>query len=381
MRDGFEFERRSVIAFDDDACAGGEQRRQRVSEPVGERRRICVGRIKQHQIEALDSGGAIQVRQRIARDNDGAVAVFGGAGGDLKVAVQHCPHSAIAFDEDDSPGAAGERLDAEGSGAGEEIKHSQIVDRSEYREQCFTNLVGGRPRGTALRTDQAAAFEFTGDYTHAQRKLSLRRPEDLVISPLVRGRSGSTGTAFEGECPVVNTARIIVNTVKGARVVTALAFALAFAFIVTGCGDSSTGTGQQSATIDSTPISIASGNDSKHKVKADSVYQISNDEALQQMHKRVTGANDSNWPSTDFKSRVMYGIELKPTKGGESVDVYEIEQGNGQVIIRANRTKAGEKCPLSKKTTTPYAVYETGPKRGKPRLELTDSIGSTCDGR
>lgn len=159
---------------------------------------------------------------------------------------------------------------------------------------------------------------------------------------------------------------------------------LAFALMVAGCGDSDTETADvdsDTPATDTTPILIAAGNDSKAKVKADAVYLISGPGTLRQMYQSVTGVSDMNWSSTDFKTRVMYGVQLEPTKGGESVDIHTIEQGDGEVILHGYRTVAGSKCPLSKKTTTPYAVYETGPKRGKPRLDLSDAVGSTCDGR
>lgn len=179
-------------------------------------------------------------------------------------------------------------------------------------------------------------------------------------------------------------ATTIAKTVNGFRLNATLVALLLFALFAVGCGDDDGGladTGKQPPATDTTPILIAAGNDSKNKVKEDSVFQISGEGTLRQMYQKVTGVSDMNWSSTDFKTRVMYGIQLKPTKGGESVDVYKIEQGNGEVIVHAYRTLAGDKCPLAEKTTRPYAVYETGPKRGAPRLELTESTGSTCDGR
>lgn len=180
------------------------------------------------------------------------------------------------------------------------------------------------------------------------------------------------------------TATTIAKTVKGASRAVALAALLALALLAAGCGDDDSGTGETGKlppATDTTPILIAAGNESKNEVKEDSVYLISGEGTLRQMYQRVTGVSDMNWSTTDFKTRVMYGVQLKPTKAGESVDVYKIEQGDGEVIVHAYRTLAGEKCKLANKTTRPWAVYETGPKRGKPRLELTDATGSSCDGR
>lgn len=159
---------------------------------------------------------------------------------------------------------------------------------------------------------------------------------------------------------------------------------IALAVAVAGCGDSKESTsdgGEPTTETGSTPILIAADSTSRLKVKKDSVFLISGDSTLRSLYRRVTGEKSGfGWSTTNFQTNLMYGIQLKPTRGAESVEVSKVEQGDNEVIVHAVRLDAGPECETADELRNPYAVYETGPFRGTPRLELTTAIGSSCDG-
>jgi hypothetical protein len=63
--------------------------------------------------------------------------------------------------------AARERLEAERTGAGEQVEHVRAVERAEDREQRLAHPVGGRAGALAPRRNEAAATEGAARHPHA----------------------------------------------------------------------------------------------------------------------------------------------------------------------------------------------------------------------
>jgi hypothetical protein len=73
------------------------------------------------------------------------------------------------LDEDDVGRAATEGLDADGSGAGEEIGEDSVSDaRSEDIEESLAEAVRGGAGGVPAGSDELAGAEFAGDYAHVR---------------------------------------------------------------------------------------------------------------------------------------------------------------------------------------------------------------------
>src|SRR5262249_11953578 len=71
--------------------------------------------------------------------------------------------------------AAGERLDAERPGAGEQVEHVEAVDRAEDGEERLADTVGRGTGAPTLRGDEAPPAELPRDHAHAPpRRLPLR---------------------------------------------------------------------------------------------------------------------------------------------------------------------------------------------------------------
>jgi hypothetical protein len=73
------------------------------------------------------------------------------------------------LDEDDVGRAAAEGLDADGSGAGEEIGEDSVSDaRSEDIEEGLAEAVRGGAGGVAAGSDELAGAKFASDYAHVR---------------------------------------------------------------------------------------------------------------------------------------------------------------------------------------------------------------------
>lgn len=172
----------------------------------------------------------------------------------------------------------------------------------------------------------------------------------------------------------------VTTVMRGFMPIAAGAIALT-ALALAGCGGSSDDSSgaDGAAGTDRSPILIAAGNRSTYDPESDEVIEIDSEGALRMMYRKITGKEEMIWPSTDFSARKMYGIMLPAVKGGESVDVYRIEQEDGAVVIHAQRAIAGPKCKSANKEGRPWSVYETRKFTGKPRLEIVEVEGSSCD--
>ena len=86
----------------------------------------------------------------------------------------------IRFQKNCFGGAAAERFDAHGAGAGESVDEERTFDRrAENIEKRFAQAVAGRPEFQQARAFQYAAAIFTSDHTH---DLIPLKPDDSVCA-------------------------------------------------------------------------------------------------------------------------------------------------------------------------------------------------------
>ena len=80
----------------------------------------------------------------------------------------------VVFDEDDFEGAAAERFNADGAGAGKDIEEAGTGDvGAEDVEEGFAKTVAGRAEGVAFEGFEDATAIFAGDDAHCLRNRTV----------------------------------------------------------------------------------------------------------------------------------------------------------------------------------------------------------------
>lgn len=371
LRDGFEHQRRTTIAFGHDDRVVDENRGKRQSKRSGQSLRIGVRRIDQHQVKLPRAGGAPKKLDRIAADGADARCP-GTAGDDVEVCSQHRSHARIALHEGDVRGAARKRFDAHCARSGEKIEHAKPVDVAEDREQRLAHLVAGRSRDPAFRTDQSATFEFSGDDSHPAQPVTWAQMVKPNVVPTM----------------VMNTRTR--HKVTGRRAVTLLA-AFLLSIAATGCGDEPTTGAPTGATAGATAgattgaATDATGVTTTHMptnpidkglhgnipAKRAVVLIARTDDEYAKLENKVRGpGSEDSWRTVGFKSRMVVAVQTRPGGGGESVTINGVEENNGVVSVHATHTVPGKNCAVAAVITHPFAVADVPRLSGRPTLVL-----------
>src|SRR6185437_16335118 len=91
----------------------------------------------------------------------------------VEVALDRVHGVRVLLDEDRARGAAGERLDPQRTGAGEEIEHARPVHGPDEVEDVLADAVRRRPRVETAWRDELVALAAAGDDAH--RKIVASR--------------------------------------------------------------------------------------------------------------------------------------------------------------------------------------------------------------
>ena len=128
------------------------------------------------------------------------------------------------------------------------------------------------------------------------------------------------------------------------------------------------------------PVQIFGGTDSGKRVSKDTLVEIKSQKQLEQLRKEINEGQKQPaiFASTDFKTRQMTAIFLKPEKDGAQTQVVTIRQGKDKYIVTAKRVMAGAGCSGAGKKTYPYNIVETDKLKGKPVLEVESEQSPAC---
>src|SRR5262249_41492720 len=89
-----------------------------------------------------------------------------------------------SFDERAPGGAARQRLDPEGAGAGEQIDDDRAVELDLVRQRVehgLADLVGGGPRGQPLGRQEPPPAQLAGDHPHRRHTRSVLEPDPTIV--------------------------------------------------------------------------------------------------------------------------------------------------------------------------------------------------------
>jgi hypothetical protein len=127
-----------------------------------------VGRVDENEIEwrvrGLVAGGEFLER---AEGVEGKDLRSVGDCERFEIATDEDCGGGVIFDEDDLDGTAAEGFDADGAGAGEDVKEARAADVwAEDVEEGFAEAVAGGAEGGAFETFEDAAAVFASDDAH-----------------------------------------------------------------------------------------------------------------------------------------------------------------------------------------------------------------------
>lgn len=129
-----------------------------------------------------------------------------------------------------------------------------------------------------------------------------------------------------------------------------------------------------------TPIQIGGGGDAGNTVSKDTVVVVRSQKEFDAIQKKIfsNGTKARPFASTDFKTRQMYVVFLKPKANGGATQITEVRTKDGKITVRAVSAAAGKGCPGATKKTHPYSIVETKRIAGTAVLKIDKQDSPPC---
>lgn len=213
-----------------------------------------------------------------------------------------------------------------------------------------------------------------------------------------RSNISSTADSVEGR------SRTTPATIGGRalRVLAVLGLTLTFAFVTVGCGDDNDTGGGEAPTTETSgadnygygadeprkneegellppPVQIYGATDSGKKVGKDTVVVVNSQKEFEKLQKQIFKGQEARpLPSTDFKTRQMIVVFLKPKANGAQTQVSMVRKGDGEFTVTAVRLLPGAGCPGANRASAPYSIVETDKLKGSAKLVVEDQRQPDC---
>lgn len=127
------------------------------------------------------------------------------------------------------------------------------------------------------------------------------------------------------------------------------------------------------------PVQIYAADDAKETVSTDTVDIITSQSEFEAMQKRLFGSkNERPLPSTDFKTRQMILVLLKPEKDGASTQVTTVRKKSDSFTVTSLRLLPGKGCPRQNANTHAFSIVETDKLKGSAKLKVKDQDRPPC---
>ena len=149
--------------------------------------RCVVRRVEQYQVEHRGDEAAKGGRQR-GPPHRAAI----GEAADRGVAADQCGRPRITIDEDDVGGAAAQRFQTDGAGAGAAVEHPRTLDSgTQDAEEGLPQAIGSRAQTVPARREQPASLARARDDPHVRPAAapSPRRREPAAGAPRPQPRA------------------------------------------------------------------------------------------------------------------------------------------------------------------------------------------------
>ncbi|MBJ7348552.1 MAG: hypothetical protein JHC87_08290 [Thermoleophilaceae bacterium] len=129
-----------------------------------------------------------------------------------------------------------------------------------------------------------------------------------------------------------------------------------------------------------TPVQIGGGGDAGNTVGKNTVVVIRSQKQFDAIQKKIfsNGTKARPFAGTDFKTRQMYVVFLKPKPNGAATQITEVRTKNGKITVRAINAPAGEGCPGATKKTHPYSIVETKRIPGTAVVKIDNQTNPPC---
>lgn len=127
------------------------------------------------------------------------------------------------------------------------------------------------------------------------------------------------------------------------------------------------------------PVQIYGADKSGKVVDKDTVVIVKSQKQFEKLQKQIfKGMEERPLPSTDFKTRQMIVVFLKPKKDGASAQVTIVRKRKDGFTVETLRLLPGKGCPNVGDDTQPYSIVETDKLPGDPKLVVENQDRPPC---